>query len=152
MTNPPWPLSQSAAFAFGSAALLWAIIAALIVLAFLFFAPAASAAPVILPPPEFDHPFAGRLIVETLPLDDVIKACPRSVSQTVVLPPGMYFDACSWRFPDWLNGGAWGCHIILPIAEDVEPGRQKQLKRHEIGHCNFWGPEHSDGHFEDLVP
>lgn len=106
----------------------------------LFLAHAADAA-VILPPAEYDHPFAGRLIVETIPFFDVQSACGRV--------EGFYgsgrVDACSRLFADNLNPGNMACHIIYPRAVDEDT--MVALIRHETGHCNGWAYDHPNGRF-----
>jgi hypothetical protein len=92
---------------------------------------AAAEGPRIIPPPEFDHPFAGTVIV--IPARDqnhVLELCPGS--KFVAGFPAL---ACAHLTP---------CKIVL-AADDVikEAGHLPDLvRRHEIAHCNGWPADH----------
>lgn len=92
---------------------------------------------VIMPPLEYDHPFHGRLIVETLPYWDVNSRCGTAER-------GRY-DACSWTFQGY---DGLGCHIIYPRLSDVGERMMVELIRHETSHCNGWRADHPDGYYE----
>lgn len=84
---------------------------------------------VVLPPPEYDHPYAGRLIVQTVSIWSMPVACGL---RDVV--------ACSFR----MNGV---CRVIYPRLSDVGQAKMLDLIRHETAHCNGWPKDHPGGHF-----
>ena len=77
-----------------------------------------------LPPIEYDHPFKGKLVLETVTLDELRLRC-RTVFPTT--------RACT--FP----GTGW-CKIVM--ADDVHGWKSRMLMRHEVGHCNGWPGTH----------
>jgi hypothetical protein len=95
-------------------------------------AAAAAAGERLLPPKEFDHPFAGELIeVTALDQDNVRRWCPTA------------------KFPRWALGCTpeirpGRCWIVLaPDAEIIKAGFPPELvRRHEIAHCNGWPADH----------
>lgn len=104
---------------------------------------AAQAAPIIMPPPEYDHVFQGRMIVESIPTEDVAKACAHRLGH---LQFGQWYDACAWSFPDPLNPNQLACHELLPSDEPHD--RVAKLIEHEAGHCAGWPADHPGGHYE----
>lgn len=83
--------------------------------------------PLVLPPAQFDRPYAGRLHVIVRPIEEVRQMCG-----------GPYIYACS-------SGDAAGrCVIILPSVDGrlVNEAGFHGLHRHEVGHCNGWGANH----------
>ena len=95
---------------------------------------------VILPPAQYDHPFAGRLVVEQIPLRDVQAACR-------LHPASGYTEACAWTFADPMQPGKLACRIIYPRLSDVGADMMVALNRHETGHCDGWPANHPGGHF-----
>jgi hypothetical protein len=87
----------------------------------------------IVPPPEYDHPFAGELTVFTARNQDEVRAaCPRTQ-----FPP-MGALGCA----PYIRPGR--CHIVLaPDADIIKVGFPPELvRRHEIAHCNGWHADH----------
>lgn len=75
-----------------------------------------------LPPPEFDHGFAGQIIEYRMTAGELDIACGRGTM------------ACAVKYSPNL------CLIATPI---VGPGGVSHasyviFRRHEIGHCNGW--------------
>lgn len=102
--------------------------------AFALFATPALA-DVIRPPAEFDHPYKGKIVVETLSWQGALKRC-RDLS-------GKQWYACSWK----KDGVAY--MVIFDRsdtpgevlrAEDIE-----WTRRHEIAHLNGWPGDHRGG-------
>jgi hypothetical protein len=96
-------------------------------------AAAAAAGERLLPPKEFDHPFAGELIVFTARDQDEVRAmCPRTQ-----FPPLGALGCAP-------NIGPGRCRIVLaPDADIIKAGHPPELvKRHEIAHCNGWPADH----------
>lgn len=86
----------------------------------------------MLPPLTFDHAYAGLVVEQMLSAMQVERAC------------GLYVDSCMLVAPNFLGDK---CFIVLP---KIGPGGvsardQALLRRHEIGHCNGWGPDHAGG-------
>ena len=96
-------------------------------------ATSAYAGPKLLPPEEYDHPYAGKL--KTIVVNsqaDVRRMCP-----------GIGFNlgtalACTTRHMDER------CTIVVvPDAEIRKAGYDPAfVMRHEIAHCNGWPPDH----------
>jgi hypothetical protein len=83
-----------------------------------------------LPPPEYDHPYSGKLEIHFLPEKEFVTACPS--------PPGLFRTACTQRYAD---------RCIIRLRPDVDIDKYPFLAdvivvRHEIGHCNGWPPNH----------
>jgi hypothetical protein len=88
----------------------------------------------ILPPPEYDHPFAGKLvIIRALGAGDTIWMCPKPAL-------GMTMTLCT------LPLGPSACVIFqMPEVEKetIKLGWTLNiLMRHEIAHCNGWPADH----------
>src|SRR5262245_32083978 len=103
-------------------------------------ATSANAAPkLILPPPEYDHPYdtkGGRLFFNELRVDSVEalkERCRHSFA-----PPSIPL-ACAFPAP-------WGCQIVMVTDEMIRAAgyEPEHIRRHEIGHCNGWGSSHPD--------
>jgi hypothetical protein len=88
---------------------------------------------ITLPPPQYDHPYEHRLVVETIPYFEVSKACGK-------MPSADRYEACSWTFVD--VAGKPVCHIIYPKLADVGAETMIRVIRHETGHCNGWSGKH----------
>ncbi len=85
---------------------------------------------VALPPPQYDHKFAGQIIEKRLPFSEIQKLCKGGL-------------ACSWpglviKDKDGKVTGTY-CLMLLPQHD------RGTLKRHETGHCNGWPRNHPDG-------
>jgi hypothetical protein len=91
----------------------------------------------LLPPPEFDRPYNGRLSVDTVPTQrSLAEICPNAAART----PNMI--GCAVRANDGSH-----CRVILApdsIIRALGASRQRIL-RHEIGHCNGWPAHHPGG-------
>jgi hypothetical protein len=94
---------------------------------------AATAADYILPPKEYDHPYAGRVeVIEARDQGHVRELCG----------PGAKFGkigalACSQKWPD-------RCRIVVsPSALKAAGFALHVAMRHEIGHCNGWPGDHT---------
>lgn len=93
---------------------------------------------VFLPPPQYDHPFEGHLVVEVLPYYEVDGRCGKAKH-------GRY-DACSWTFT---YNNLPACHIVYPKlgVDGVTVSYFIDLVRHETAHCNGWPGTHPNAHF-----
>jgi hypothetical protein len=91
---------------------------------------------VLMPPPEYDRPFEGTLVIEYLKPDAVSERCQGHPS----LRPGQLVSSCAS-----LRDGL--CHVILPLDTGIYPKKKiEYLALHEIAHCNGWEPHvrHTD--------
>jgi hypothetical protein len=86
----------------------------------------------ILPPPMFDHPYNGHLIERRESLPAVENVCHMQhgiISQYKAL-------GCAEVFPR-------RCFIVIPsVSGEITGTLQKQIRRHEIAHCNGWPENH----------
>src|SRR5579872_3649928 len=73
-----------------------------------------------LPPPKYDHPYNGSLVVHTLSESEAVARCGEIACAT----------------PPW-HGHP--CVITLPRNHPA----LALLRRHEIAHCNGWGGDHA---------
>jgi hypothetical protein len=92
------------------------------------------------PPPEFDKPFDGELIIERLSREEIQKVCP----------PGML--ACAWTTP---NNKDVPCIVMIPDDDFLKKrgGMQyEEILRHEIGHCNGWPADHGGAYLKSNPP
>lgn len=83
---------------------------------------------VTIPPPEYDYPYKGKLVVQTVTLEQLREQC--SVATAMSL-------GCA--FPS-----ANSCRIIL-IDEYYIAARgwtKELMMRHELAHCNGWPGDH----------
>lgn len=91
----------------------------------------------IVPPVEYDKPYEGQLVVTRVKTErEVENLCPKTA-----FPQKL---ACSYM-KGRLASGSWEkCYMILVSDEIIrDAGFTPELVyRHEIGHCNGWGPEH----------
>jgi hypothetical protein len=97
-----------------------------------------------LPPLEFDYPYPGELTIECGTKEYVVEQC-RGISPT----------ACTKRSNKVDGSAAPQCRII--IVNDDELMRQQPypydiMLRHEVGHCNGWGPNHEGARPFDAAP
>jgi hypothetical protein len=86
----------------------------------------------IIPPVEFDQPYEGKLQIDMYDnMDTTTALCPK-------LPLGKPEIACAYPGKD-------SCRVILPSkALAAKIGwDHSAIYRHEIGHCNGWGADHS---------
>jgi hypothetical protein len=83
----------------------------------------------LLPPMEFDRPYAGTLFEDVLPIAQVDAECRRLTGAT----REKTVRGCSVKYPG-------GCLIIYPNApiRGIDP---LDIRRHEIAHCNGWKHE-----------
>jgi hypothetical protein len=93
---------------------------------------AAAEGPRLVPPPEYDRPFAANVIVITArDQKHVRELCPKAVFTGAAL-------GCASLTP------SWDCKIVV-AADDVikAAGYPPELvRRHEIAHCNGWPADH----------
>jgi hypothetical protein len=96
-----------------------------------------------LPPLLHDHPFEGRLfITRAKSQEQVRELCGPNV-----------------KFPDYALGCALRdavnntCFMVLATAEIIiaAGGVPEYVRRHEIGHCNGWPPDHPGAKSPDMV-
>jgi hypothetical protein len=86
----------------------------------------------ILPPPAFDHPYKGRLTERHGSLADVEHFC--HTMQGIV--SAYQALGCAKVFPK-------RCFIMIPRVGGTISGRlQRDIRRHEIAHCNGWPADH----------
>lgn len=94
----------------------------------------------VIPPVEYDHPFAGAIhyyVVDNV--GDLWKYCQRDTLGCTVDHEGLPIPA-AWA-------GTWkkdGCFIVLASDAMIRNAGYTTaiVKRHEIGHCNGWPPDH----------
>lgn len=89
------------------------------------------------PPAWYDHPYSGELTVIQLPQPDVVVACRellRGLPNVRVTPKQR---GCARTYDNRAR-----CVVIL-IDRTFETSRPRVVLRHEIGHCNGWGSDHS---------
>jgi len=91
------------------------------------------------PPPEFDKPYEGVLVVHRTPIADIEKMCIDIYGRSA--------HACNFRIPGYSDGKIArppACIILLPPDEVIDQHREdaKDIIRHETGHCNGWPPDH----------
>ena len=86
------------------------------------------------PPPEFDHPYKGKLDTRYLPQPEVFKECSRMMLENNGSTKGAYPEmrGCSTQFDNYTS-----CIIIL-IDKPWKNTTPEAVLRHEIGHCNGW--------------
>jgi len=83
----------------------------------------------VLPPAQYDHPYAGQLQIFEIENEQMPYICPKTLWPITL--------ACSRRFAD-----GW-CHITLaPDAIAKSGWPYEVVLRHEIGHCNGWSGDH----------
>jgi|SRR5271170_3429605 hypothetical protein len=75
---------------------------------------------VLEPPERYNHPYAGPVIEQVLPLGETRTLCAHM---------GAPADACAW-----VAHGA--CHIVIPRNGPVKD--LQAYVRHERAHCNGW--------------
>jgi len=83
-----------------------------------------------LPPAEYDHPYAGKLVVLKEDTYNFIRHVCRHTTPNAI--------ACSYRTFDSVTGQNISCLIML--GPDVH--ENEQVLQHEIGHCNGWSNDH----------
>ncbi len=82
----------------------------------------------IIPPKEYDRPYAGKLEIVTTDLEKMKTLCPNTRGPM----------ACTWLYSD-------RC-VIYITSDDIVRKRRltpEMVLRHEMGHCNGWGPDHA---------
>jgi len=91
------------------------------------------------PPAEYDHPFAGILMIQRLSMDEITKICLKrrtGCALVVNTDRGVYIDH---RF-----GNRAACIIIAANNADLQTQHAlfKDVLRHETAHCNGWAQNH----------
>jgi hypothetical protein len=91
----------------------------------------------LMPPVEYDHPYAGALAITRFhTMADVRMVCPNT--------PGI---ACALVGAD---------HCLVYILDDwvlrAAGYSYEQALRHEIGHCNGWSGDHPSGRHLPIPP
>ena len=87
----------------------------------------------LMPPPEFDHAYDGRVdVVTARDRDHVRELCPGAKFGVTL---GAL--ACSIRYPA-------SCTIVLAPEADIKATGVPLdvIMRHELGHCNGWPGDH----------
>jgi len=74
----------------------------------------------LLPPPQYDHPFDGELIIVTAPDLDTLRM------------------ACRWDVRGCAQLYGRSCTVIMPPETWGDRQDREEVLRHEIGHCNGW--------------
>lgn len=85
----------------------------------------------VLPPPEYDKPYTGTLvIVEFDSQDKIRRACPNTKFPEYAL-------GCTIKYPD-------RCVVFIVNEEEMAKTRftTKVVLRHERGHCEGWPKDH----------
>jgi hypothetical protein len=86
----------------------------------------------IIPPAQYDKPFAGRLIHEIVATDqELAMSCGPAT-------PGFYKHACAYSQPEL------SLCVIYTLPDETLRSRGLSLRevlRHELGHCNGWKHE-----------
>src|SRR5262249_20102553 len=118
-----------------------------VLLAFMALRPAqATDDRAILPPPEYDHPYTGELlIIEVEKQQTLIDNCPTIYRNK---PPNTPAIACTIRHEK-------SC-VVLIASKDQFPWFQmihksysyENVLRHEIGHCNGWPGDHPNSVYD----
>lgn len=91
------------------------------------------------PPPEYDHPYSGKLEKRYRPQAKIMAECSAlfvaDTGNSIGAYPGM--KGCSIQKPGH-------CIVVVidkPVAMKGRPGvliTPEAVLRHEIGHCNGW--------------
>jgi hypothetical protein len=96
------------------------------------------------PPPEYDFPYEGVLMVQQLKIEDVRKVCAEQRAANgcaLVLSnlPGRW-----WTVDLYQTGNRAACVIVIPTDSFLRESHQKRedIIRHETGHCNGWPGDH----------
>lgn len=86
----------------------------------------------VIPPPEYDHAFTGKLILHKNKSPSEIKA----LCKGVVFP--VYALGCSLRFTSEF------CIIMIATEDAIRAAgaTPEVVLRHEHGHCNGWPKNH----------
>jgi hypothetical protein len=87
------------------------------------------------PPPEYDKPFEGALVVRYFDDDQIKQFCARGS-----IACSIYF-----KLPD-----SPMCILILPKNESLQKRgiEPDEVYRHENGHCNGWPGDHGGKNWE----
>lgn len=98
------------------------------------------------PPPEYDIPYTGVLMIQRLPIEQVHKVCaPTRLACAMVVStiPDPNGGPGRWRIN--INGNRAACLIIMPSDDYIRQHTAqdpKETLRHETGHCNGWPADH----------
>jgi hypothetical protein len=89
----------------------------------------------MLPPPEYDKPFTGEIVLIRANRERMEIACPKSLYPLTI--------GCATRYPPaWSRDGKdYLCVVIIlndELLKEVSPWSYEVIWRHEIGHCNGW--------------
>jgi hypothetical protein len=93
---------------------------------------AAAEGPRLVPPPEYDRPFAAKVIVvPARDQDHVRELCPKAKFTGAAL-------GCAHLT------SSWDCRIVLAADSVIKAAGfpPELVKRHEIAHCNGWPADH----------
>jgi len=90
------------------------------------------------PPARFDHAYVGKLTVVYLPQVQVVTACAKLFAKyKVSATSSLAQRGCSAITSDT------SCTVIS-IDGPYQLATPKAVLRHELGHCNGWGPDHPE--------
>jgi hypothetical protein len=103
----------------------------------------------MLPPPEYDHPYSGKLTIIEANWETIQQVCGPIYANA---PPGALLTGCAHVYPD---------HCLVYIGEPRtmqtaallyhtnEKDAHDRILRHEIGHCNGWPLYHPNPHYDE---
>jgi hypothetical protein len=88
----------------------------------------------IFPPPEYDHPYKGKLDVHYVDAEEIKKHCPA--------------NSYGQRLGCTVIGTPTYCLVYIGPQDELEAiGYSiETIRRHEIGHCNGWPAHHPGMH------
>lgn len=106
-------------------ALLVALILSALLLLTDLLGPAHGSYRATIPPPQYDRPFRGQVVVHRRHHYGALVACSKRGLRSS--------DGCAW-----VERGV--CNIV--VSTDHPADVQASVVRHEIGHCNGWPASH----------
>ena len=94
------------------------------------------------PPPEYDIPYTGVLIIQHLPIEQVHKLCwDKFLACTLPIST----DPNGRGAQITMNGNRAGCLIVMPTDDYIKQHTAQdpsETLRHELAHCNGWPGDH----------
>lgn len=84
-----------------------------------------------MPPPEFDHPFSGRLEQHSVPYGQAYRKC-RTLGRNDV---SAYIDGRHLYGCQFWRGDT--CVIVYSFSRS-DRKMASNVRRHEVAHCNGW--------------
>ncbi len=83
----------------------------------------------IVPPPEYSHPYEGKLTIHRVPLQEISQNC-RNIPRVL---------GCAY----WDRVALATCTVYIP--SDMPAKATAAILAHELGHCNGWIHPNNDG-------